>query len=112
MKIDIWMPIYVGDYLKDTSHLSQGQHGAYLLLLFHYWQRGEIKADIKQCYRIAKASTDEEKENTAFVIKEFFYHQEDQFRQKRIETELVKALEKKDKAVNKAQKAAEERWKK
>ena len=91
MKADIWVPIYIGDYLKDTSHLSQGQHGAYLLLIMHYWQKGELKADINICCRIARASTDEEKENVRFVISEFFYHEETRFVQKRLEIERTKA---------------------
>lgn len=39
-KSDVWMPIYCGDYLKDTSDLSLAEHGAYFKLMMAYWQKG------------------------------------------------------------------------
>lgn len=36
-----YMQFYVADYLADTMHLSAEEHGAYLLLIFNYWQTGK-----------------------------------------------------------------------
>lgn len=49
-----WMPLYVGDYLRDTAHLSAAEHGAYLLLIMHYWQRGALPKNHSQLARICR----------------------------------------------------------
>lgn len=37
--------MYWGDYLRDTGHLSAAEHGAYLLLIGHYWTSGKPLPD-------------------------------------------------------------------
>lgn len=50
-----FMPLYIADYLSDAAHLSTLEHGAYLLLIMTYWQRGEaLPADDKKLARICR----------------------------------------------------------
>ena len=50
------MPFYVAEYLADTGHLTTAQHGAYMLLIMHYWRRGGLPTDDASLARIAKMS--------------------------------------------------------
>ncbi len=88
-KKDLWMPLYVGEYLADTGHLTTTQHGAYLLLLMHYWRKRELPTDDKQLAAIAKLPL-----RIWLDIKEtlqaFFY---DGWRHKRVEAEFQRRME-------------------
>jgi uncharacterized protein YdaU (DUF1376 family) len=48
--------MYWGDYLRDTRDLTTLQHGAYLLLIAHYWQHGGLPANEKQLAAIVGLS--------------------------------------------------------
>jgi uncharacterized protein YdaU (DUF1376 family) len=83
-----WMPLYVGDYLGDTGHLTTTQHGAYLLLMMHYWRKGELPDDDRQLSKIAKLPLKTWCEYRQ-TLQDFFY---DGWKHKRIDAELQKMM--------------------
>lgn len=58
-----WMPLHIGDYLADTGHLTATEHGAYLLLIMHYWQNGCLPENERIIARIAKLSPEQWEES-------------------------------------------------
>ena len=82
-----WMPLYVGDYLADTAHLRAVEHGAYLLLIMHYWRTQGLPSDDAALARIARVTNAEWKKIKP-VIKTLF---SDGWKHKRIEFEMTQA---------------------
>ena len=83
-----YMQLYIADYLADTMHLSTEEHGAYLLLMFNYWQTG--KAIPKN--RLAKIArmSDERWQVIEGTLSEFFDDDGEQWIHLRIENDLEK----------------------
>ena len=101
-----FMPLYVADYLADSAHLSTTGHGAYLLLIMTYWQRGEpLPDDDRKLARIARL-TDPEWEEIKGDIRDFFTPQDGRLTHGRIDRELENVSVKSDKK----RASAEKRW--
>jgi uncharacterized protein YdaU (DUF1376 family) len=81
-----WMPLYVGDYLRDTRDLNTLQHGAYLLLIMHYWQHDALPTDDARLAAITGLSVAQWRRIREPVQAKFA----DGWRHKRIEAELAK----------------------
>ncbi|WP_164919717.1 YdaU family protein [Hansschlegelia zhihuaiae] len=88
------MPLYVGDYLRDTRALTAEQHGAYLLLLMSMWNAGgELPADDRRLARFASCSPSRWAKIKAEILG-FFDVQGGVVKHKRLGAELEKAQEK------------------
>lgn len=84
-----WMPLYIADYLRKTTHLGALESGAYLHLIMDYWQNDGLPDDDKQLARIAKM-TDREWKNAKATLQAFFH---DGWRHEKIDEEIAKASE-------------------
>jgi uncharacterized protein YdaU (DUF1376 family) len=84
-----WMPLNVADYLSKTDHLTVAEHGAYLLLIMRYWQKGGIGSDEKLIQRYSHLTAEqwiESRDVLAALFDEGWTH-------RRIDAELAKAVE-------------------
>lgn len=90
-RADIWMPLYISDYLADTLHLSVAEHGAYLLMLMHAWMNGGcLPNDDERLRRIARMDAKEWRESGT-ELRSYFFATEDGLRHHRMDRELERA---------------------
>jgi uncharacterized protein YdaU (DUF1376 family) len=103
------MPVYIGDYLADTMHLSTEQHGAYLLLLFHLWRRGVLQDDDALLAQITGLSAGAWS-NSRAVLAQFFQIHDGQWHHGRVEREKIRTAAKHKLNANRAKLGASTRW--
>jgi uncharacterized protein YdaU (DUF1376 family) len=103
------MPVFIGDYLADTMHLSTEQHGAYLLLLFHLWRRGTLPDDDGALAQITGLSRNTWSQARP-VLAEFFQIQDGLWRHGRVERERIRVTAKQLSNSKQAKAAAARRW--
>ena len=98
-----YIQLYVADYLADTAHLTTIEHGAYLLLIFNYWQKGNsFKAKDERTLnkRLATVArmNEQEWENAKETLSEYFEINENEWVHSRIERDLEQVNSKSTKA--------------
>jgi uncharacterized protein YdaU (DUF1376 family) len=111
VKTDIWMPVFIGDYLADTMHLSTEQHGAYLLLLFHLWRRGSLRDEDAVLAKISGLGESAWKMHRP-VLAEFFKIHDGLWQHGRVEKERTRVAATTQSKAKKAKLAASSRWSK
>ena len=97
---------HIGDYKRDTSHLSLLEHGIYRQLLDLYYLT-ETPLDAN-ALRLIGCRTDSERETAQIILDEFFKKTDKGYIQMRCESEINRIYEKSDKA----RASAKARWNK
>lgn len=87
----VWMPFYVGSYIKNTRRLKPAQHGAYLMLMLEYWnEQAPLPDNDEELATIAGMSATEWAD-TRPKLERFFTIADGAWRHERIDEEIEKA---------------------
>ena len=105
-----YMPLFVADYLADTAHLTTREHGAYLLLIMTYWQRGKsLPADPVKLARITRLNK-REFDQVWQSLQAFFLIDGAELIHGRVEHELQRVRDKSLKSQEAGRASAERRF--
>ncbi len=83
-----YFKLHIGDYLRDTAHLSLIEHGTYIRLLHVYYMR-ESPIPANQVTRLIGAKAKDEIAAVQSVLAEFFTPDGDAWRHKRCDAEIA-----------------------
>lgn len=98
-----WLPLWVGDFVSDTAHLSDAETGQYLLLLMCMWRNGGALPDEPvKLARIARCR------KVSPTVMDFFRRGNGTISQKRLSAEL----ERSQNVLEQRRSAARRRWSK
>ena len=98
---------HLGDYMRDTAHLSLIEDGVYRRLIDAYYAREKpLPLDLGECCKLARVSAKGERSAVAYVLKEFFEAEDDGYHQKRCDEVIAKFRDKSEKA----KRSAKSRW--
>lgn len=85
--------LYIGDYQRDTAHLSVTEHGAYLLMLQHYYATEKPLPIGKALHRMLRAQDKAEREAIDSVSAQFWTVSEAGLVNERADQEMHKATQ-------------------
>lgn len=83
--------LYIGDYQRDTAHLSITEHGAYLLMLQHYYATQKPLPVGKALHRMLRAQEKPERDAIDSVSAQFWTTTEAGLVNERANKEIAKA---------------------
>ena len=81
-------PHHIGDYLKDTAHLSLLEHGCYRRMLDVYYTRERPFTDTAEACKLIGARSAPERTAVGVVLADYFSQEADGWHQKRCDQEI------------------------
>lgn len=102
LRVDVFMPLYVRDFLTSTFGWTAEERGHYLTLLMVAWDRGGLPAELDQIERLSPGVA-----SAWPLLEDKFPVDDDGMRRNpRMETHRTKCVALKEKRVNAAKRAA------
>jgi uncharacterized protein YdaU (DUF1376 family) len=102
LRVDVFMPLYVRDFLTSTFGWTAEERGHYLTLLMLAWDRGGLPAELEQLERLSPGVT----AAWPMLADKFPVSEDGQRRNLRLEKHRTKCVALKEKRVNAAKRAA------
>ena len=85
-----FLPLFTGDYLRDTRTLSPLRHGVYLLLLVYCWDtKGPVPLEEQDAAAITNCRSGEEIDALRYVLSKYFTRCEDGYYNERMQEEIA-----------------------
>jgi uncharacterized protein YdaU (DUF1376 family) len=111
-KVDVWMPLWIGDYLSETTLLTTEQHGAYLLLIMSAWKSGGYLPNRPEQLQAASRLSPAKWKSYEPVLAAYFDVTEQSWSHGRVIKELENARKNSDARTKAGANGAAKRWQK
>jgi uncharacterized protein YdaU (DUF1376 family) len=98
---------HLGDYMRDTAHLSILEDGVYRRLIDAYYiKESPLPSNIRECCRLVRAQSKLERQAVEDILNEFFKETPEGWSHKRCNEVIARFQDKQ----SKAKRSAEARW--
>jgi uncharacterized protein YdaU (DUF1376 family) len=86
-----YYPHHIGDYLRDTAHLTALEDGTYRRLLdLYYASEKPLPVDLNWLCKLVRAHTDDERQAVSDILKQFWFRNAQGWTNKRADEEIKK----------------------
>lgn len=91
-----FVKLYIGDYMRKTGSLTVAEHGAYVLMLLHYYGTEHPLPTGRELHRLLRAETKADREAIDSIAARFWHASESGLVNKRADEEISKAEHQRD----------------